>query len=173
MNICVRTEEVDDEAAVGAAAGGVAEVGHAVGRLREGEQELVRRRLVDADVARVAQRVPEVEHGLEPAVAGADADAAASQEEAGDEQEANGAHQGSAIHGARGMLYLSVQAPDRLQRIGSEMPPWPCPRTAIYCLGGPLHRACPRVRVRAHGLRENFAVVGGYLTGCRPNHLAV
>jgi len=99
----VRTEEVDDEAAVGAAAGGVAEVGHAVGRLRESEHEVVRRRLVDANVARVAQRVPEVEQGLKPAVAGAGADdaTAASQEEAGDEQEANGAAQSSSsrIHG--------------------------------------------------------------------------
>jgi hypothetical protein len=93
MRACVRTEEVDDEAAVGAAAGGVAEIRHAVGRLREGEQELVRRRLVDAEVARVAQRVPEVEHGLEPL------GAAGSEEETGDEQEANGA-QGSGIHGA-------------------------------------------------------------------------
>jgi len=145
----------------------VAEVGHAVGRLREGEQELVRRRLVDADVARVAQRVPEVEHDLEPAVAGA----GMGQEEAGNEQETNGA-QGSGKHGALGMLYLSVQPPDRLQRIGSEMPPWPCPQTTIYCLA-PRCIERPRMRVRAHGLRENVAVLGSMLTGCRPNHLAI
>jgi hypothetical protein len=97
----VRTEEVDDEAAVGAAAGGVAEVSHAVGRVRDGEQELVRRRHVDADVARVAQRIPEVEQGLVPPARGAGLrrgqEGAAP--DALDEENAGGGDQCRASHG--------------------------------------------------------------------------
>ena len=49
---------VDDEAAVGAAAGGLAEVGLAVGQARGGED--LRRAVLD-EVAGVGQRVPEAE----------------------------------------------------------------------------------------------------------------
>jgi hypothetical protein len=60
MHACVRTDEVNDEAAVGAAAGGVAEVVHAVGQARRGE---VVRDAVHHQVAGVHQGVPEVEDG--------------------------------------------------------------------------------------------------------------
>jgi hypothetical protein len=55
------TEEVDDDAAVAAAAGGRAEVGLAVGRLGEGD---LRRLAVGAEVARVRDGVAEVEDGI-------------------------------------------------------------------------------------------------------------
>ena len=55
-----RTEEVDDEAAVGAAAGGLAEEGHPVGRARGGERL---GRAVDDEVAGVGERVAEAEDG--------------------------------------------------------------------------------------------------------------
>ena len=54
------TEEVDDEAAVGAAAGGLAEEGHPVGRARGGERL---GRAVDDEVAGVGERVAEAEDG--------------------------------------------------------------------------------------------------------------
>jgi hypothetical protein len=53
-----RTEVVDDEATVGAPAGGSAEVGLAVGQPRGGED--VRGAVLD-EVAGIGQRVPEVE----------------------------------------------------------------------------------------------------------------
>jgi hypothetical protein len=59
------TDEIDDEAAVGAPAGGVAEVGLAVGRARGGE--VVRDALRD-QVAGVHQRVPETEHRAVPSL---------------------------------------------------------------------------------------------------------
>lgn len=52
---------VDDEAAVRAAAGGLAEVGLAVGQARGGED--FRRAVLD-EVAGVGQRVPEVEERM-------------------------------------------------------------------------------------------------------------
>jgi hypothetical protein len=55
------TEEVDDDAAVAAAAGGHAEVGLAVWRLGEGD---LRRLAVGAEVARVRDGVAEVEDGI-------------------------------------------------------------------------------------------------------------
>jgi hypothetical protein len=56
----MHTEEVDDEAAVGAAAGGLAEEGHPVRRAGGGERL---GRAVDDDVARVGERVAEAEDG--------------------------------------------------------------------------------------------------------------
>jgi hypothetical protein len=56
------TEEVDDEAAVGAAAGGAAEEGLAVGRLGERQAG---GRAVHAEVAGVGHGVAEAEDGVE------------------------------------------------------------------------------------------------------------
>ena len=56
------TEEVDDEAAVGAAAGGAAEEGLAVGRLGEGQAG---GGAVHAEVAGVGHGVAEAEDGVE------------------------------------------------------------------------------------------------------------
>lgn len=61
-SLCVRTDEVDDEAAVAVPAGGRAEEGPAVGR-RRGPEE-------GRQPARVRVGVAEVEHGREVAVAG-------------------------------------------------------------------------------------------------------
>lgn len=54
------TEEVDDEAAIGAASGGLAEEGHPVGRARGGERLWG---AVDDEVAGVGERVAEAEDG--------------------------------------------------------------------------------------------------------------
>ncbi|BAS71016.1 Os01g0214901, partial [Oryza sativa Japonica Group] len=56
----LRTDEVDDEAAVGATPGGVPEVRHPVRQPRRGE---VVRDAIHDEVAGVHQRVPEVEDG--------------------------------------------------------------------------------------------------------------
>lgn len=56
------TEKIDDQAAVGAAAGGAAEEGLAVGRLGEGEAG---GGAIDAEVAGVGHGVTEAEDGIE------------------------------------------------------------------------------------------------------------
>ena len=55
-----RTNEVDDEAAIGEAAGSVVEVGLAVGQPEHGRAGIVG--VDEAVVARVRQGVPEAEH---------------------------------------------------------------------------------------------------------------
>jgi hypothetical protein len=79
------TQEVDDEAAVGAAAGGLAEEGHPVGRARGGERL---GRAVDDEVAGVGERVPEAEDGRVRLLApGRGAGGRQRRHERGDEQE--------------------------------------------------------------------------------------
>jgi hypothetical protein len=59
------TYEINDEAAIGAAAGGLAEVGHAIGVLGSGEDV---RDAIDYQIADVDQRISKVEDGGVPLV---------------------------------------------------------------------------------------------------------
>uniref|UniRef100_A0A0A9GIH2 Uncharacterized protein n=1 Tax=Arundo donax TaxID=35708 RepID=A0A0A9GIH2_ARUDO len=78
------SKEVDDEAAVGAPASGLAEEGHPVGRARGGERL---GRAVDDEVACVRERVPEAEDGLVRLLAPAGRSAAGEHHKRSDEQE--------------------------------------------------------------------------------------